>query len=68
MTDVWLLDQNSEAVEAIITSKTFLGDAALFGLEISGVTLQIKLSGESHFIVRQRANIILPADKWHVFN
>jgi iron(III) transport system ATP-binding protein len=61
------LSRSSHAVEGIIISKTFLGDAALFELELSGLTLQIKLPGDSHFTVGQRANIVLPADKWHIY-
>lgn len=61
------VDQNPQAVEAIITTKTFIGDAVLFELELSGVTLQIKIPSETAFIVGQHVNIILPADKWHIF-
>lgn len=61
------LDPSCNTVEGVVISKTFLGDAALFELELSGVTLQIKLAGNSHFTVGQRASIILPADKWHIY-
>jgi len=60
-------DRNSHAPEGTVVSKTYLGDAALVEIELSGVTLQVKLPGDSHFTVGQRASIILPADHWHIY-
>jgi iron(III) transport system ATP-binding protein len=61
------LDRSSNTVQGVVISKTFLGDAALFEVELPGVTLQIKVTGDPHFTVGQRASIILPADKWHIY-
>jgi ABC-type sugar transport system ATPase subunit len=58
---------NAQCPEGTVVSKTYLGDTALFELELSGVTLQVRLSSDSPFTVGQRANIILPADHWHLY-
>ena len=60
-------DASAPSLEGTVVSKTYLGDATLFELELSGVTVEIRLSGESHFTVGQRASLILPADHWHVY-
>ncbi|MGH3265262.1 MAG: ABC transporter ATP-binding protein, partial [Trebonia sp.] len=60
-------DGTSAAPEGTVVSKTYLGDAVLFGLELSGVILQIKLPGAAPFAVGQRASLILPDDHWHVY-
>ena len=59
--------QNSEFPEGTVISKTYLGDAVLFEVEVSGVTLVVRLPGESGFTVGQRATVILPADHWHIY-
>jgi iron(III) transport system ATP-binding protein len=50
-----------------ITSKNYLGDAALLEVELNGVTLLAKLAGDSDFTVGQSAVVELPAQRWHVF-
>jgi ABC-type sugar transport system ATPase subunit len=50
-----------------ITSKNYLGDAALLEVEINGVTLLAKLAGDSELAVGQQAAVDLPAHRWHVF-
>jgi iron(III) transport system ATP-binding protein len=59
--------QNAQCPEATVVSRTYLGDTALFELELSGVTLQVRLPSDSPFSVGQRASIILPADHWHIY-
>ena len=58
---------NSDSPVGTVVSKTYLGDAALFEVELPGITLQVKLPGESPFAVGQRASLILPAEHWHVY-
>ena len=50
-----------------ITSKNYLGDAALLEVELNGVTLLAKLAGDSDLTVGQNAVVELPAQRWHVF-
>jgi len=50
-----------------ITSKNYLGDAALLEVELNGVTLLAKLAGDSDLAVGQNAVVELPAQRWHVF-
>jgi ABC-type sugar transport system ATPase subunit len=50
-----------------ITSRNYLGDAALAEVEINGVTLLAKLAGDTDLIVGQNASVELPAHRWHVF-
>ncbi len=60
-------DRNSEFPEGTVITKTYLGDAALFEVELSGVTLVVRLAGESGFTVGQRVAVVLPADHWHIY-
>ncbi len=57
----------SGSPEGTVVSRTYLGDATLYELQLSDITLQIKLPGESPFAVGQQASLILPADHWHVY-
>ena len=50
-----------------ITSKNYLGDAALLEVEVNGVTLLAKLAGDSDLVVGQEAAVELPPHRWHVF-
>jgi iron(III) transport system ATP-binding protein len=50
-----------------VTSRHYLGDAALAEVEINGVTLLAKLAGDMDLIVGQNACVELPAHRWHVF-
>ena len=60
-------DQPSQFPEGTILSKTYLGDAILFEVDVSGVILVVKLPGESNLIIGQRATVVLPADHWHIY-
>jgi len=50
-----------------VTSRSYLGDAALAEVEINGVTLLAKLPGDTDLKVGQNAAVELPAHRWHVF-
>jgi iron(III) transport system ATP-binding protein len=50
-----------------ITSKNYLGDAALLEVELNGVTLLVKLAGDTELAVGQNAVVEFPAQRWHVF-
>jgi iron(III) transport system ATP-binding protein len=58
---------NGHSPEGTILSKTYLGDAVLFELELPDVTLQVRLTDDPGFTVGQRATMIVPADRWHVY-
>lgn len=58
---------NSAPFHGKITSKNYLGDAALLEVESNGVTLLAKLAGDSELTVGQEAAIDLPSNRWHVF-
>jgi len=50
-----------------ITSKNYLGDAALLEVDVNGVTLLAKLAGDSELSVGEAAGVELPTHRWHVF-
>lgn len=50
-----------------VTSRNYLGDAALAEVEINGVTLLAKLAGDMDLIVGQNVCVELPVHRWHVF-
>ena len=50
-----------------VTSRNYLGDAALLEVEVNGVTLLAKLAGDTGLTVGQIAVVELPAQRWHVF-
>jgi len=60
-------DGLSRTVEAKIVTKNYLGDAALFEVEVGELVLRIKLPGDSDFAVGQQAAIIVTPDRWRVF-
>ena len=59
--------QNSQSPEGTIITKSYLGDAILFEVDVSGVTLMVRLPGESDFATGQRATVVLPQDNWHIY-
>ena len=61
------LKANAGAVRGKITSKNYLGDAALLELEVNGVTLLAKLAGDCELAVGEEAGVELPAHRWHLF-
>src|SRR5215475_3209674 len=60
-------DGSASGLSGNITSKNYLGDAALLEVEINGVTLLAKLPGDSELAVGERASVDLPIHRWHVF-
>jgi iron(III) transport system ATP-binding protein len=58
---------NGNTVKGKITSKNYLGDAALLEVDVNGVTLLAKLAGDSELGVGQEAGVDLPSSRWHVF-
>ncbi len=59
--------EKPNAVRGNIVSKNYLGEAALFEVEACGVTLRVKLAGDSDFTVGQQVTIGLPPDRWRVY-
>lgn len=57
----------SAGVEAKVSSKNYLGDAALLEVEACGVNLRVKLAGDADFAVGEKALLVLPADRWSVY-
>ena len=62
-----LSDAGAAPVRGKITSKNYLGDAALLEVEVNGISLLVKLAGDSDVGVGQEAAVDLPAHRWHVF-
>jgi iron(III) transport system ATP-binding protein len=58
---------NAAIIRGKITSKNYLGDAALIEVDVNGVTLLAKLAGDSDLAVGQQAAVELPAHRWHIF-
>jgi iron(III) transport system ATP-binding protein len=56
------------SVEGRIVSRTYLGNAALFEVEASGVTLIVMHPGDSDLAVGQQTAVVLPEDRWHVYS
>ncbi len=59
--------QNQGDVNGRITSKNYLGDAALLEVDVNGVNLLAKLAGDTDLSVGQKAVVDMPAHRWHVF-
>jgi iron(III) transport system ATP-binding protein len=57
----------ADAVHGKVTSKNYLGDAALLEVEVNGVSLLAKLAGDSDLVIGQQAAIELPSHRWRVF-
>jgi ABC-type sugar transport system ATPase subunit len=47
-----------------VTSKNYLGDAALLEVEVNGVLLLAKIAGDTKLCAGQQANVDLPAQRW----
>ena len=60
-------EQDYQCVDGTIISKTYLGDTALYEVDVSGVTLTVKLPGDSELAVGNRAVVGLPEKRWHVY-
>ncbi|HXV78655.1 MAG TPA: ABC transporter ATP-binding protein [Candidatus Binatia bacterium] len=55
------------AIRGKITSKNYLGDAALIEVEVNGVSLLVKLAGDTDLSIGQQAVVDLPSHRWHVY-
>jgi iron(III) transport system ATP-binding protein len=60
-------NQTQPSTTGRVTTRSYLGDAALLEVEINGVTLLAKLAGDTSLNVGQNAALELPAHRWHVF-
>lgn len=56
----------SRTVKAKIVRKNYLGDAALYEVDVGGLVLKIKVPGGSHLAVKQEAALVLPRVHWHI--
>lgn len=50
-----------------VKSRTYLGDAVLYEVEVSDNVLMARLEGESRLDVGGTAALVLPEDHWHVY-
>jgi iron(III) transport system ATP-binding protein len=57
----------ADAVHGKVTSKNYLGDAALLEVEVNGISLIAKLAGDSDLVIGQQATVELPSHRWQVF-
>jgi len=57
----------ADAVHGKVTSKNYLGDAALLEVEVNGISLLAKLAGDSDLVIGQHASVELPSHRWQVF-
>jgi iron(III) transport system ATP-binding protein len=60
-------NQDSRRNRGKITSKNYLGDAALIEIEVNGVNLLVKLAGDTELSIGQHALVDLPSHRWHVY-
>ena len=56
-----------DSLSGAITSKNYLGDAQILEVNINGLSLLVKLPGDSEFSIGQRAEVMIPLDRWHVY-
>jgi ABC-type sugar transport system ATPase subunit len=57
----------SDSLSGAITSKNYLGDAQILEVNINGLNLLVKLPGDSEFSIGQKAGVMIPLDRWHVY-
>ena len=60
-------NHDSANVRGKITSKNYLGDSALIEVEVNGVTLLVKIPGDTELSVGQQAVVKLPFHRWRVY-
>ncbi len=60
--------ENSDSPRGVIKARTFLGDAALYEVELADTLLTVRLPGESDFAPGENVSVVLPEDHWHVFS
>jgi iron(III) transport system ATP-binding protein len=59
--------EDGGCVPGRIVAKNYLGDAALFEVEVNGVALMIKLPGDAAYRVGETAWVVLPRDRWRIY-
>jgi multiple sugar transport system ATP-binding protein len=60
-------NQDSTNIRGKITSKNYLGDAALIEVEVNSVTLLVKLAGDTELAVGQEALLDMPPHRWQAY-
>ncbi|MBI2360701.1 MAG: ABC transporter ATP-binding protein [Deltaproteobacteria bacterium] len=61
------LNDGSDGVKGTVISKNYVGDAALFEVQVRDVILRIKLPGDSDFAIGNQVAVVVPADHWRVY-
>jgi iron(III) transport system ATP-binding protein len=61
------LDGSAERLCGAITSKNYLGDAQILEINVNGVSLLVKLPGDSEFSIGQKAEVTIPPDRWRIY-
>jgi iron(III) transport system ATP-binding protein len=56
-----------DVVEGRLSARLFVGDAAMWSVEVSGLTLLAKVPGAVRALPGQAVRLRLPRDRWHVF-
>jgi iron(III) transport system ATP-binding protein len=56
-----------QSFEGKVLTKSYLGDSALFEVEVSGVALIVKLPGDTDCAVGQQVRVAMPAERWYVY-
>lgn len=54
-------------IKASVLSKSYVGDAALFEVGVGDVILKVKLPGDSDFAIGKQVTIVVPEDRWQVY-
>ena len=54
-----------DSPQGTVLTKTYLGDAILFEVDVSGLTLMVRLTGDAPFSVGQQTSLILPPTSSH---
>lgn len=60
--------QGPGTVKGIISSKSYLGDSALFEVEACGVSLKVKLPGDSDFAAGEPTVLLPSPNRWQVYS
>ncbi|HZD39868.1 MAG TPA: TOBE domain-containing protein, partial [Terriglobales bacterium] len=60
-------NRRPDSIEGTVMGKTYLGDAALLEVRVSGLTLLIKLPGDMDFALGQKTTVVFPSHRWRVF-
>ncbi|MFC1869431.1 ABC transporter ATP-binding protein [Thermodesulfobacteriota bacterium] len=61
------VDKNPETFEGKVIGRTFIGNAVLLEVDISGVTLMALSPRDTDFAVGQQVALHFPEDRWFVF-